>query len=78
MVKAVKGVFVAGTDTGVGKTLVATLLLRAFGTRGWRTAAMKPVAATMAIRTRNGNACPMPCCMAWLALSERSRPKASI
>lgn len=45
MVKAVKGVFVAGTDTGVGKTLVATLLLRAFGARGWRTAAMKPVAA---------------------------------
>jgi len=45
MVKAVKGVFVTGTDTGVGKTLVATLLLRAFGEQGWRTAAMKPVAA---------------------------------
>lgn len=45
MVKGVKGVFVAGTDTGVGKTLVATLLLRAFSAQGWRTAAMKPVAA---------------------------------
>lgn len=43
--KAAKGIFVAGTDTGVGKTMVATLLLQAFGARGWRTAAMKPVAA---------------------------------
>ncbi len=43
--KPAKGLFVAGTDTGVGKTLVATLLLQAFNAQGWRTAAMKPVAA---------------------------------
>ncbi len=40
-----KGYFVTGTDTGVGKTLVACALLRAFSARGLRTAGMKPVAA---------------------------------
>lgn len=40
-----KGLFVTGTDTGVGKTRVATLLLRAFAHRGWRVVGMKPVAA---------------------------------
>jgi len=40
-----RGLFVAGTDTGVGKTRVSVLLLHAFNARGWRTAAMKPVAA---------------------------------
>ena len=37
--------FVAGTDTGVGKTRVAASLCRAFAARGVRTAAMKPVAS---------------------------------
>jgi dethiobiotin synthetase len=37
--------FIAGTDTGVGKTWVAVRLLRALGREGLRTAAMKPVAA---------------------------------
>jgi len=37
--------FVTGTDTGVGKTLIASALLRALGRRGLRAAAMKPVAA---------------------------------
>ncbi len=37
--------FVTGTDTGVGKTLVASALLRALGRRGLRVAGMKPVAA---------------------------------
>lgn len=40
-----KGVFVAGTDTGVGKTLVATALVRALRQQGTRVAVMKPVAA---------------------------------
>jgi dethiobiotin synthetase len=40
-----KGFFVTGTDTGVGKTLVAVALIRALVERGVRTAAMKPVAA---------------------------------
>lgn len=40
-----RGVFVAGTDTGVGKTCVAVALLRALGAAGVRAVGMKPVAA---------------------------------
>ncbi len=40
-----RGYFVTGTDTGVGKTLISVLLLRAFAARGLRTVGMKPVAA---------------------------------
>jgi dethiobiotin synthetase len=40
-----KGFFITGTDTGVGKTLVAVALTRALVARGLRTAVMKPVAA---------------------------------
>ncbi len=40
-----KGVFVTGTDTGVGKTLVSCALLAGFRRAGLRTAAMKPVAS---------------------------------
>ncbi len=40
-----KGVFVTGTDTGVGKTFVAAALLRALGDAGLRAVGMKPVAA---------------------------------
>jgi len=39
------GFFVTGTDTGVGKTLVAVALTRALVARGLRVAVMKPVAA---------------------------------
>jgi len=39
------GIFVAGTDTGVGKTLIAAALLRALAGRGMRVVGMKPVAA---------------------------------
>jgi dethiobiotin synthetase len=39
------GFFVTGTDTGVGKTLVACSLLRAFANRGLRAVGMKPVAS---------------------------------
>jgi dethiobiotin synthetase len=39
------GWFITGTDTGVGKTLVAVALTRALVARGLRTAVMKPVAA---------------------------------
>lgn len=41
----VKGYFVTGTDTGVGKTLVACALLEAHVARGLRAVGMKPVAA---------------------------------
>lgn len=37
--------FITGTDTGVGKTLVAAALLRALREAGHRVAGMKPVAA---------------------------------
>jgi dethiobiotin synthetase len=40
-----KGLFITGTDTGVGKTLVAAALLAGLRHRGVRTAAMKPVAS---------------------------------
>lgn len=37
--------FVTGTDTGVGKTVVACALTRAFAARGERVAVMKPIAS---------------------------------
>lgn len=40
-----KGLFVAGTDTGVGKTLAAAALLHALRQRHARVVGMKPVAA---------------------------------
>jgi len=40
-----RGVFVTGTDTGVGKTVAACALVHAFRARGIRVAPMKPVAA---------------------------------
>ena len=39
------GLYVTGTDTGVGKTLVACALLHAYAAGGWRVIGMKPVAA---------------------------------
>jgi dethiobiotin synthetase len=48
-----RGFFITGTDTGVGKTLVAVALTRALVARGLRTAVMKPVAAG-GIRTPEG------------------------
>jgi dethiobiotin synthetase len=39
------GVFIAGTDTGVGKTVVATAMVRALVREGRRVGVMKPVAA---------------------------------
>lgn len=40
-----RGIFVTGTDTGVGKTLVACCLLEILGASGISTGAFKPVAA---------------------------------
>ena len=42
---SLKWFFVSGTDTDVGKTLIATGLLQLAKQRGFRTAAVKPVAA---------------------------------
>jgi dethiobiotin synthetase len=41
----VNGLFVTGTDTGVGKTRVAVALIHALRAQGLRVAAMKPVSA---------------------------------
>jgi len=40
-----RSLFVTGTDTGVGKTVVACALARAFAAAGERVAAMKPIAS---------------------------------
>ncbi len=40
-----RGLFVTGTDTGVGKTRVAVALIHALRAHGLRVAAMKPVSA---------------------------------
>lgn len=48
-----QGLFVTGTDTGVGKTLVTVALARALKAHGLRVRVMKPVAAG-AVRTAEG------------------------
>jgi dethiobiotin synthetase len=48
-----RGVFITGTDTGVGKTVVACALVRALRSQGARVAVMKPVASG-AVRTPGG------------------------
>jgi len=40
---SVRGLFITGTDTGVGKTIVAAALVRALKTRGLDIGVMKPV-----------------------------------
>lgn len=40
-----RGIFVTGTDTGIGKTVAACALVQALRERGLRVAPMKPVAA---------------------------------
>ena len=39
-----KGYFITGTDTGVGKTLVTSALVHGFAEKGFKAAALKPVA----------------------------------
>lgn len=54
-----RSLFVTGTDTGVGKTLVACALVHAFKMQGLKVAAMKPVASgseRTALGLRNGDA----------------------
>jgi len=47
------GCFITGTDTGVGKTIVAAAMIRTFAQAGIPTAGMKPVASG-AVRTAEG------------------------
>ena len=50
-----RGLFVTGTDTGVGKTRVAVALIHALRARSLRVAAMKPVSAGSAPGELNGD-----------------------
>ena len=51
-----RGIFVTGTDTGVGKTRVAVALLRGLAADGVRAIGMKPVAAgTLSGEARNAD-----------------------
>lgn len=53
------GIFITGTDTGVGKSLVACALIHALRARGLRVAGMKPVASgseSTAVGLRNDDA----------------------
>ena len=43
-----RGIFITGTDTGVGKTVIAVAILRALVAEGVRAVGMKPVAAGFA------------------------------
>ncbi len=60
-----RGLFVTGTDTGVGKTLIACALVRGLAHLGLRVAVMKPVASG-ATRTpqglRNADALALAAC----------------
>lgn len=47
------GLFVTGTDTGCGKTLVASALLRAFAASGLRAVGMKPVATGCRVEAKD-------------------------
>lgn len=49
-----RGLFVTGTDTGVGKTVVACALIRGLVAQGLRVAGMKPVAAGGIVDTPDG------------------------
>ncbi len=40
-----RGIFITGTDTGVGKTLVSCALIHSFVSRGLKVVGMKPVAS---------------------------------
>ena len=42
---SVQGIFVTGTDTGIGKTLVASALLNVLAARGRKVVGLKPVAS---------------------------------
>lgn len=48
------GFFITGTDTGIGKTTFACLLLDLFSKKGYTTLGLKPV-ATGCYHTQNGN-----------------------
>ena len=48
-----KNIFIAGTDTGVGKTTVSVLLLKQLNSAGFKTFAIKPIASGCVLNTEN-------------------------
>ena len=48
-----KGFFITGTDTNVGKTFIATALLKSLAKKGYTTSAIKPI-ATGCFKTADG------------------------
>jgi dethiobiotin synthetase len=58
-----KAWFVTGTDTEVGKTAISCALLAAAAAEGWRTAAVKPVAAGCDANGQNDDALQLLDCM---------------
>lgn len=62
-----KGLFVTGTDTGVGKTAVAVAILRQLVAEGRSVGAYKPVASGVAERSGNSEAAPSDPAALWLA-----------
>ncbi|MGH8219155.1 MAG: dethiobiotin synthase [Steroidobacteraceae bacterium] len=76
-VRAVRGLFIAGTDTAVGKTLVAVSIARALAARGLAVAAMKPIAAGAASTPRgprNADALALAAAASVAAPYERINP----
>ncbi len=55
-----RGIFITGTDTGVGKTIVAATLARLLKMNGINVGVMKPV--TSGCREVSGDWCPMTLC----------------
>ena len=53
MSSEIQGFFIAGTDTGVGKTVVTTGLMARARQQGWNVSGMKPVASG-AVKTADG------------------------
>lgn len=68
-----RGYFVAGTDTEIGKTLIAACLLRSLTSLGFRTAGMKPVAAGAELRDGawHNDDCDILAAQASVALPQR-------
>jgi len=65
MPKIAKGYFITGTDTGVGKTLVAKTLLIVLAKAGYKTIGLKPVASGSSNTKwglRNHDACALKKC----------------
>src|SRR4051794_24169387 len=65
-----RGIFVTGTDTGAGKTLVTCAILRALARRGVSVAAYKPVET--GCRTENGSLVGSDCVLLSQATGQRA------